>query len=278
MVGSAPAAAADGYAVPAFCIWNAETMIAVLSVAADLRSPVILMSGPGEFPLLPPARHGGSGRAVARRFNVRAAFHLDHGNSLEQVEELPGGRLHVGDARLFLAALRGERGRARQVVEWARPAGVTVEGEIGHVGKADLSTTEGQGASTLTEVAEAVAYAAETQVDALAISFGNAHGHYPKLPQLDFERLAAIHTAAGIPIVLHGGSGIPEADLRRAISLGIAKVNVATDLVAAQRESLLAQWKSDRNLWTPTALTEAVKNRRPRGRTLDARAGAAGRA
>ena len=187
-------AAADGYAVPAFCIWNAETMIAVLSVAADLRSPVILMSGPGEFPLLPPADMAAVGRAVARRFNVRAAFHLDHGNSLEQVKSC----LEAGYTSVMLdysSRPYAENVAAlRQVVEWARPAGVTVEGEIGHVGKADTLTAEGQGASTLTEVAEAVAYAAETQVDALAISFGNAHGHYPKLPQLDFDRLAAIRS------------------------------------------------------------------------------------
>ena len=78
--------------------------------------------------------------------------------------------------------------------------------------------------------------------------------------------------------MLHGGSGTPEADLRRAISLGIAKVNVATDLVAAQRESLLAQWKSGRNLWTPTALTEAVKTAAPVVERWIRAAGAAGRA
>ena len=271
-------AAAQGYAVPAFCAWNAESLVTVLSVAADLRAPVIVMNGPAEHLLLSPADLGVIARAVACRFNVPAALHLDHGDALEQVEDcLDAGYTSVMldySSRPYaenVAALR-------RTVELARPTGATVEGEIGHVGRADAATTEGDVQSTLTEVAEAAAYATATGVDALAVSIGNAHGQYTKLPKLDFQRLGEIHAAVGIPLVLHGGAGTPEEDLRRAISLGIAKVNVATELVAAMRGSLLSQWQAGQNMWAPMALAAAMKVMAPVVEKWIRATGAAGRA
>jgi ketose-bisphosphate aldolase len=183
-----------------------------------MRAPVVLMNGPGEFPLLSPADLGAVAHALAPRFPVRTALHLDHGNSLAQVRAcLDAGYTSV--MLDFSARPYAENAAAlREVAAMAHPRGVTVEGEIGHVGKVDSITTEGAGDSTLTEVGEAVSYLADTQVDALAISIGNAHGQYTRLPRLDFDRLAAIRAAVGIPLVLHGGSGTPEADPRRAIS------------------------------------------------------------
>lgn len=251
-------AESEGYAVPSFCVWGAETMAVVLSVAQDMRAPVILMNGPMEFLVLSPADMAATANAMARRFNVPAAFHLDHGDSMAQVDAaIEGGYTSV--MLDFSAKPYDENAAAlREVVRRARPRGVTVEGEIGHVGKVDNVTAEGQGDSTLTVPAEAAAYAAETGVDALAVSIGNAHGQYTKLPRFDFERLAAIRAAVPVPLVLHGGSGTPDEDIRRAISLGIAKVNVATDLVRTIRESLLAQWGAGRNLWLPAATAEAT--------------------
>ena len=108
----------------------------------------------------------------------------------------------------------------RQVSARARPLGVTVEGELGHVGKADTVTEESEGDSTLTLPKDAARYVEETGVDALAVSIGNAHGQYTKLPQFDFARLAAIRAAVRVPLVLHGGSGTPDEDLKRAIVAG----------------------------------------------------------
>jgi tagatose 1,6-diphosphate aldolase GatY/KbaY len=252
-------AAADRYAVPSFCVWNAETMVAVLRVAAAMRAPVILMNGPGEFPLMSPADVAVIAREFAGRFPVPAALHLDHGNSLEQVEEC----LEAGYGSVMLdystRPYAENVAALRQAAAMAHPRGVAVEGELGHVGRADSVTSEGGGDSTLTEPGEAAAYVAEAGVDALAVSIGNAHGRYTKLPRLDFARLAEIRAAVAIPLVLHGGSGTPEADLQRAISLGIAKVNVATELIAAVRESLLEQWHAGRHLWVPEAQAEAMK-------------------
>jgi len=109
------------------------------------------------------------------------------------------------------------------------------------------------------------------------VSIGNAHGQYTRLPRLDFDRLAEIHKAVRAPLVLHGGSGTPEPDIRKAISLGIAKINVATELIASVRESLRSQWRDGRNLWLPLAQAEAMQAMEPVLRKWIAVTGAAGR-
>jgi ketose-bisphosphate aldolase len=248
-----------GYAVPAFCVWNLETMKTVLGAARELRAPVILMCGPGEFSLLSPAELSAAARVLMDRLSVPAALHLDHGNAMEQVREC----IEAGFTSVMLDCstqpFEENAAALREVAEMAHPRGITVEGEIGHVGRADGQAVEGQRAeSTLTDPEEAARYAEASGVDALAVSIGNAHGQYTRLPRLDFVRLAAIRERVSVPLVLHGGSGTPPEDLRRAISLGVAKVNVATELVQAVRGSLLGQWQSDRNPWAPMALVEAM--------------------
>jgi fructose/tagatose bisphosphate aldolase len=105
----------------------------------------------------------------------------------------------------------------------------------------------------------AAEFVQRTGIDALAVSIGNAHGSYTKLPRLDFERLAQLREATNIPLVLHGGSGTPPDDLRRAISLGMAKVNVATEIMNSIRGSLMAEWQAGKNLWVPLAEATALK-------------------
>ena len=252
-------ATSGGYAVPAFCVWSAETMEAVLRTAAKLKAPVILMTGPWEFALLGPPDLGTVAHALARRFEVPAALHLDHGNSMQQVEAC----LAAGYTSVMLdystRPLTENTEAMRRVVATAHPLGVTVEGELGIIGKVDQVTVEGGGQSTLTDPAVATSFVKETGIDVLAVSIGNAHGMYTKLPHLDFERLAKIHATVPVYLVLHGGSGTPEADLRKAITLGIAKVNVATELINAVRQSLMGQWGSGENLWTPIAQASAIE-------------------
>ncbi len=252
-------AASAGYAVPSFCAWNAESIEVILSTAADLKAPVILMNGPGEFGLLSPLELGAVAHALAKRFKVQAALHLDHGDSLAQVDcclaaEYTSVMLDFS-TRPFVENVDA----LRTVVSRARPRGITVEGELGLIGQADDVSVEGTKHSTLTDPNMAAEFVEKTGIDALAVSIGNAHGMYTTLPHLDLELLAKLKAATGIPLVLHGGSGTPEADLRRAITLGIAKVNVATELMNAVRESLLEQWNSGKNRWLPLAQAAAGK-------------------
>ncbi len=252
-------ATSGGYAVPAFPVWNSDTVVAILEVAERLRAPVILMSGPSEFAVMGPADLGAVARAVAKRFNTRAALHLDHGDSLERVEACLAAN-YTSVMLDFSSRPLGENAAAlRRVVAMARPRKVTVEGELGIIGRADQTTVEGNGASALTDPEVAASFVRETGIDALAVSIGNAHGMYTTLPHLDFERLAKIRAAGPAGLVLHGGSGTPPEDLRRAISLGIVKVNVASELVNALRQSLLQQWGASQNLWVPLAQAAALK-------------------
>ena len=195
--------------------------------------------------------------ALVSRFTIPVALHLDHGDSHELVRQAVDAGYTSVMLDFSARPLRENTEALTRVVAIARSRGISVEGEIGHVGKADAVTVESAGDSTLTVPEEAAIFAAETGVDALAVSIGNAHGKYTRLPKLDFERLAAIHARVRIPLVLHGGSGTPDADLRRAIELGIAKVNVATELVAAWRDTLRAQWNAGQNMWAPLAMAQA---------------------
>jgi tagatose 1,6-diphosphate aldolase GatY/KbaY len=247
----------DGYAVPSFCAWNAEVAETILQVASDLRAPVILMSGPGEFPLNPPDTLAAVCRAVASKYNVPAALHLDHGDSPALVEVcLKAGYTSVMldySSRSFSENVTG----MKQVVEMAHAHGITVEGEIGSVGKVDDVSVEGGHQSTLTDPAEAARFVELTGVDALAVSIGNAHGIYSKLPVFDFDRLGRIRQAVEVPLVLHGGSGTQPEYIRKAVGLGMAKINIASELCKAFRDTYAAQHSDGRMGWLPTVLGAA---------------------
>lgn len=251
-------ALAEGYAVPSFCVWNAETMDAVLQTCDRLRAPVILMSSSYEFEVLRPSLMADVAREVAKSYNIPVALHVDHGNSVDLIEEA----IDAGYTSVMLdyssKPFEENVSALQKVIKLAHPKGITVEGEIGHVGKADAFTVEGDGDSTLTTPQDAIDYVSATGVDALAISIGNAHGQYTHLPKLDFERLAEIHAAVKIPLVLHGGSGTPDADLKRVISLGMAKINIATDIVMALRQSLQKQWQDSPNKWISLTVAQAT--------------------
>ena len=267
-----------GYAVPAFGAWNAESMQTILRAAHEMRAPVVLMSGPGEFPVLGPQAMADCARAVAKPFDVPVALHLDHGETMDQVRAcLSAG---YGSVMLDLSARPFDENVAglREAVALAHPKGITVEGEIGAIGRVSDETMEGAATTTLTEPDDAARYVEATGVDALAVSIGNAHGIYTALPRFDFERLAVIGKAVDVPLVLHGGSSTPEADLRRAISLGMAKVNVASEICRGFRDALAERWASDTTTWMPCTLADAVAALNPIVRRWCTLCGAEGKA
>jgi ketose-bisphosphate aldolase len=247
-----------GYAVPAFCTWNAETMQVILAVADRMKAPVILMQGPGEFPVLNPGAMAEVARALEGLHHVTAALHLDHGDSLEMVRQCIAARYTSVMLDFSTKPFDENVAALQEVVRLARPHGITVEGEIGRVGKTDETSAEAGTISALTDPAEAVRYAKLTGVDLLAVSVGNKHGFYKGEPHIEFGLLAELHAAIPVPLVMHGGTGIPEKDIQKSIGLGIAKVNVASELVHGFRGSLAAQWAKGSNLWTPLAIAEAL--------------------
>ena len=245
------------YAVPSFCAWNAEVAETILQVASELRAPVILMSGPGEFPLNPPDTLAAVCRAVAAKYDVPVALHLDHGDSPATVAQC----LKAGYTSVMLdystRSLEENVAGMKQVVAMSHPGGVTVEGEIGSVGKVDDATVEGGDRSTLTDPAEAARFVEMTGVDALAVSIGNAHGIYTRLPVFDFDRLEKIRQAVPVPLVLHGGSGTQPEYIRKAVALGMAKINIASELCKAFRDSYAEQHSGGHSGWLPTVLGAA---------------------
>ncbi|HUV08920.1 MAG TPA: class II fructose-bisphosphate aldolase [Spirochaetia bacterium] len=251
-------AAAKGYAVPSFCAWNAETMKTILDEAQKMKAPVILMNGPGEFPLLSPGEMAAVAYSLIDRYTVPAALHLDHGDSLDMVRDCIGAR--YTSVMLDYSARPFEENVAalKKVVGMDHPANVTVEGELGMIGRDEATTTEGSKKSTFTDPEQAREYVERTGVDLLAVAIGNVHGFYRGEPHLEFDLLERIRSKVPAPLVLHGGTGLSEGDIRRGVSLGIVKVNVASELIYGIRSSLLSQWQAGRNPWVPQAFAEAV--------------------
>ncbi len=234
---------AQGFAVGGFTIWNAESLDAVLATAQAEQAPVILMVGPMELPLLGARNYARLVRLYAADYDIPICLHLDHAVQIDMAREA----LEAGFSSAMLDysdyPMEENVEATLRVVEAARQTGASVEAEIGHVGMAEGFSSEVITAeSTLTDPAEAEQFAAATEVDALAVSVGTAHGLAPGLPVLDFERLAEIDRRVSVPLVLHGATGRGADQLRRAISLGIRKVNIASDLnrvfVSAMAEAL----------------------------------------
>lgn len=215
-----------GFAIPAFNVYNMETVMGIISAAEELRAPVILqcysrlMSNDEGYYLAPIVL------AAAARASVPVCFHLDHGAG-----ELPVMRaIRFGATGIMIDASTESIDRniaiTSKIVELCGHNGIQVEGELGHIGSANDETM-----SESTETADAVRFADETGVRALAIAVGTAHGHYKKAPKLDIERIGEIHTALPeVSLVLHGGSGIPDEQIRAAIAAGIRKINFGTDV------------------------------------------------
>ena len=219
-----------GYAVGLFNTTDTDMLEGVLAAAEELRAPVIIGTAEvllpyGELKLIAP-----SVRAAAERASVPVVLHYDHGLTVERCIEA----LDLGFTSIMFDGSAGDPENnielTRKVVEMCHAKGVTVEGEIGHVGSADV---EGDQENNYTTPEEAKAYIDATGVDALAIAIGSAHGVYKKKPMLNIERLKEIRAAVDTPLVLHGGSGLSDDDFRNTIREGIAKVNIFTDLCLA---------------------------------------------
>ena len=225
----------ENVAVPAFNVYNMESVIGVMRAARETGAPVIFQM----FTRLADTEYGifiaNSIREAVRQLRTPAAFHLDHGAGLPEV--VRALRLGVSGAMLDASTLPLEENiaRTRAAVDLCRECGVPVEGELGHVGSA---ADEKSGA--FTDVAEAKRFAEETGVSALAVMVGTAHGVYKQSPVLEIQRLRDIREATGLPLVLHGGSGVPAEQLQMAVDAGIRKVNFATDLCHTFWETVYA--------------------------------------
>ncbi len=210
----------------AFSVGNMEMVRGAIRAAEELDTPIILQIAEVRLKNSPLHLMGPMMVQAAKEAKVDVAVHLDHGLTFGTVDKA----LELGFTSVMLDAstlpFEENIARVKAVVEKARKYGATVEAELGLVGGSeDGSCDHG---IRCTDPDDAVVYARETGIDALAVAIGNAHGNYPVAPTLAFDVLEKIHERVDIPLVLHGGSGITDKDFQKAISLGIRKVNIAT--------------------------------------------------
>ena len=240
------AASRQHYAVGHFNINNLETIQAIMAAATAKRSPVILAVSKSA------AKYGGLANLVAlvrlasEKADIPVILNLDHGPDFALAKDC----IDAGFTNVMIDTSKypyEENVRlTREVVAYAHPRGVTVEAEIGALAGTEDNISVEEKDARYTKLEEAVSFARDTQIDSLAIAIGTAHGVYKAAPQLDFDRLSAIHQAIpDVPLVLHGSSGVPADDLREAIRRGIAKINIDTDLRQAFLAAVLQQMAAE---------------------------------
>lgn len=243
-----------GYAVGQFNLNNLEFTQAILQAAQQERSPVILGVSEGA------ARYMGGFKLVVNMVTalmeeygvtVPVAIHLDHGSSFENcVKAIKAGFTSVMIDGSHLP-LEENIALTKKVVDVAHAVGVSVEAELGRIGgqEDDLSVEDAEAMYAVPEECERLV--AETKVDCLAPALGSVHGPYKGEPKLGFDRMEVIHKLTGVPLVLHGGTGIPLKDIQRAISLGTAKINVNTENQMASTKTVRQVLAENPSLYDP---------------------------
>jgi fructose-bisphosphate aldolase class II/tagatose 1,6-diphosphate aldolase GatY/KbaY len=232
---------ASGKALLATNFYNFETLRAVLEAAKKRNTPLILQLTKSSIEYMGLGNALSMGRTGLKYYGVEGWIHLDHGGSVELVDQC----LKAGfDSVMFDGselAFDENIQLTSKVVKMAANYGACVEAELGYVAKLGQSTDKME----FTSPDDAKQFVNETGVDALAVAIGTAHGFYKSEPKLDFERLNAIRRATDAFLVLHGGSGVPDESIRKAVKSGICKVNIATEI---------------KNMFTKTLKTELINS------------------
>lgn len=231
------AARKQGSALGAFECWDSLNIQAICIAADRCRFPVILQASPAEYNLM-----GGAdalvdiARFYVKKYQVTAALHLDHGSTLEHVREC----LAAGFSSVMLDASVCDFEKnielSRSAAELAAEYNASCEAELGHVGGGGDGGAQTE--SVLTVPAEAAEFVRRTGINCLAVAIGTVHGDYKGKPELRLDRLKEIASLVDVPLVLHGGSGTPPELLGQAIKLGIAKINICTDINKAMLNAI----------------------------------------
>ncbi len=229
------------WAVGSFSVANMEMVMGILRAAEETESPVILQIAEVRLKHSPLDLIGPLMVSAAENADVPVAVHFDHGTTIEAIEHaldlgftsvmIDGSKLNI-DENIKIT---------RKVVKLAREYGADVEGEIGSVGGSEDGSEDI--AVHCTSPEQALHFQDETNVDALAVAIGNAHGNYKQEPKLRFDILEQVSSKLEVPLVLHGGTGISPEDFKKCISLGIKKINIATATFDAVEQSVRAAYK-----------------------------------
>ena len=228
----------ERYGIGFFNAVNVEMARAVIETAEELRAPVIVGTAEVLLPAMSLERVAEYLIPMAEKASVPVAVHYDHGLTFDKCMEA----LKLGFTSVMYdcstAPYEENLSRVAEMVRICRAMGATVEGELGHVGDNEGAGKLENPSDYYTDPAVAADFVRRTGVDALAVAVGNAHGAYRFPPKLDYERITAIRETAGIPLVLHGGSGLSDGDFREAVCRGVCKINIFTDLDRAGKAGI----------------------------------------
>jgi len=235
----------QGYAVGAFNAVNMETAQAIFGAAEEMRAPLIIQITQTTLAYTEPEELFALIRARGEKAQVPFAIHLDHGRGFEVCMRF----LRLGVTSLMIDGSLQEDGKTprsyeenievtRRVVEAAHAIGVTVEAEIGRLGQ----ISQGEASDDhLTDPEEAAQFVQDTGADMLAVGIGTTHGLYKGKPYIAHDRLGEIAKRVPVPLVMHGGTGVPDEDVRKGVSQGIAKINIDTQIRVAFYDAIIEQ-------------------------------------
>lgn len=247
-------ASEHGFAVPAFNISDWAMCRGVFEISEELGSPLIVAIHPDEL------RHTGADLMPAvvqraHRSSVPVAIHFDHGTTYEQIVwAIQSGFTSIMFDGSMLPFAENVA-RTRQAAQACHAVGLSVEGELGTIGKTDVEAEDGAQVIVYTDPDDAVQFVAETGVDSLAVAIGTCHGIYPAWmkPELKLDLLEVIDGKVSAPLVLHGGSGNPDAEIAQSVTLGINKINISSDIKVAYHEKM-REVLQDKGLREPNSI------------------------
>ena len=218
----------NGYGVAAFNIFNYETIAWAIQAAEEERIPVIIQFYPGFDRYMPMEVVTAVTKELAAKASIPVGLHLDHSNKYE--DAIKGAESGFSSIMIDGSTLSFEENAelTKRVVDTAHKMGVEVEAELGHVGSGN-NLDDFTNTSLFTDPDDAARFIEITGADSLAVAVGNGHGPYVATPSLDFDRIQKIHESIPVPLVMHGGSDIPDDQLKRSIECGMSKFNIATE-------------------------------------------------
>ncbi|HHY18850.1 MAG TPA: class II fructose-1,6-bisphosphate aldolase [Firmicutes bacterium] len=263
------AAKEGGYAVGAFNVNNMEIIQAIVEAAEEEKSPVILQASQGAIKYAGLEYIVALVKTAADQVSVPVALNLDHGTSFDQAMKCVRGGFTAVMIDGSHYPFEENVAIVKKVADVAHAVGISVEGELGRIGGTEDDISVDAKDAFMTDPKDAKKFVELTNVDALAVAIGTAHGLYHGEPKLDFERLKEIRDVVDCAIVLHGASGVPDEAIKKAISVGVQKINIDTEIRLAFTQGVRKIIKEQPNEYDPRkilgpskdAMKEVVKSK-----------------
>lgn len=227
----------NGFAIPHFNVWNAEMLMGVIDAAEETKAPIIISFGTGFIQNTIFEEFAPMMVSMAKNASVPVITHWDHGRSMDIVKN--AYNYGMNSVMRDASALPFEENikEIQSVVDYFHPLGIPVEAELGHVGNETIYE-EALAQYQYTDPNQAKEFVDRTGCDSLAVAIGNVHGVYSTKPKIAFDVLEKVRNVVDVPLVLHGASCIPDDDVKKAVTLGVAKVNIHTELGLAAMDAI----------------------------------------